>query len=281
MTTAAPEKRRASWTKAFDRPSTTATTTGAAHRARPTPVTPYAADDGRQTVELAHAGDKLVFAVIVPEPGQFDRIAATLDPGLLAQTTTFTGHEVAPTLPKFDLSSSLSLSKQLVLLGIPTAFSDQADIPLDEQGTTGATATTATTATMTDAAAPVDVKTVTADRLFLYVLANARREPSCSPAPSTTRRSADRESPVVGACPWLDDVVGQLGVPGHVEQVDIAVGEVDDDPAARVAVVGLHPGVGPHHLFVGSVDSVVVAVVYVLAALERADATGGHLLEEI
>ena len=125
--------------------------------------------------------------MIVPDPGRFDQIVASLDTGTFTTMTTFTSHDVDLALPKYRLSTALSLAKVLARLGMPTAFSDladfsgmtaeeklvlrdvvhQADIAVDEQGTTAAAAT-AVIAGIT--AVPADLKTVRADHPFLYVL---------------------------------------------------------------------------------------------------------------
>lgn len=148
---------------------------------------PYASGDGWQAVELAYAGGKLALDVIVPDPGMFRSIAARWDTELLSQMTRLTDQQVNLALPKFSLSTSLSLADALSSLGMPIAFTDQADfsgmttqaklkltavvhqadITVDEKGTTAAAAT-GVVASPTAILAPS--RTLTVDRPFLYVL---------------------------------------------------------------------------------------------------------------
>ena len=149
----------------------------------------YSSGTGWQAVELPYVGGNLALDVVVPSQGRFGRVAASFDDSMLARVTAFHPVEVVLSLPKFNLSSALSLNKVLSRLGMPTAFTDgadfsamgtsepleiadvihQADITVDERGTTAAAATAVIVGASSGSVGPPP-QVVDADHPFLYLL---------------------------------------------------------------------------------------------------------------
>ena len=146
----------------------------------------YASGGGWKAVELPYVGGKLAMLVIVPD--DLAGFEATLDePGLAAITAALKPRNVDLALPRFATRSQLELRDLLTALGMPTAFTDdadfsgittteplkiyavihQADIDVDEQGTE---ASAATAVMMRAASLPLDTVNLTVDRPFLFAL---------------------------------------------------------------------------------------------------------------
>jgi serpin B len=150
----------------------------------------YAAGEGWQAVELPYAGDALAMLVLAPDEGALATVESELAAGVIDQAAS----ALAPTdvvleLPKWDIETRVELSTILAALGMPTAFTDQADftgmttdeqlligfvihqanITVDEAGTEAAAATAVG---MEATAAPVEEEPIllTVDRPFLYAL---------------------------------------------------------------------------------------------------------------
>ena len=147
---------------------------------------PYAAGDGWQAVDLPYVGDSLTMTVIVPddlaafeETLGADRLAA-----IVADLRTY---NVTLGFPKFGIETKAMLADVLAVLGMPTAFdpgsadfsgitteealfiSDvvhQANIDVDEKGTTAAAAT----AVVMRGSASAQQVTLRVDRPFLFAL---------------------------------------------------------------------------------------------------------------
>jgi serine protease inhibitor len=147
----------------------------------------YAAGDGWQAVELPYVGDSLAMTIIVP-----DDLAAFekgLTPELLAGVAAgLADRSVILALPKFRIETKVELAETLAAMGMPTAFDGgsadfsgitteerlfisavihQANIDVDEKGTTAAAATAVM---MRATAIPGDQVTLRADRPFLFAL---------------------------------------------------------------------------------------------------------------
>ena len=147
----------------------------------------YAKGSGWQAVALPYVGQQLSMLVIVPDDlATFEKgfDAATLN----SITSGLAGREVILGLPKFGTETKTGLADVLTKLGMPTAFSaktadfsgitaadqlfisavvHQANIDVDEAGTTAAAATAAV---MAGTAAPTDTVTLTVDRPFLFAV---------------------------------------------------------------------------------------------------------------
>lgn len=96
----------------------------------------YAAGQGYQATVLPYAGNTASMVVIVPEAGNFDAFEAGLDAQKLADILSgLKAQPVALSLPKFTFEGDYQLSNTLANLGMPDAFSGQADFSgMDGQG---------------------------------------------------------------------------------------------------------------------------------------------------
>jgi serpin B len=147
----------------------------------------YAKGSGWQAVALPYVGQQLSMLVIVPDN------LATFEAGFSAATLAsitdgLATREVILGLPKFGTETKTGLADVLTKLGMPSAFSaktadfsgiskadqlfisaviHQANIDVDEAGTTAAAATAAV---MAGTAAPTDTVTLTVDRPFLFAV---------------------------------------------------------------------------------------------------------------
>ena len=147
----------------------------------------YAAADGWQAVELPYVGDSLAMTIIVPDDlATFEK---GLTPGMLAGITdALEERAVTLTLPKFKIETKVELAATLAAMGMPAAFDEsladftgitteerlfisavihQADIDVDEKGTTAAAATAIV---MRATAIPGEPVTLTVDHPFLFAL---------------------------------------------------------------------------------------------------------------
>jgi serpin B len=148
----------------------------------------YAAGDGWQSVDLDYVGGDLTMTVLVPDEGRFDAVAGHLSPALLAAVNGTRPTDVSLSLPKFDIQKALGLNQQLSQLGMPTAFDPdradfsgmtrqeplflsnvvhQANVTVDEQGTTAAAATGAS---MQATSARMNTVNLIVDRPFVFLL---------------------------------------------------------------------------------------------------------------
>jgi serpin B len=148
---------------------------------------PYASGDGWQAVELPYVGGSLAMTVIVPD--DFAAFGKGLTPELLAEITGGLGNRpVTLTFPKFGIESKVELATTLAAMGMPAAFDPgladfsgitteerlfisavihQANIDVDEKGTTAAAATAVV---MRATAEPGEPVTLTVDRPFMFAL---------------------------------------------------------------------------------------------------------------
>jgi serpin B len=147
----------------------------------------YASGDGWQAVGLTYAGGQLAMTILVPDPGRYDDVVTHLSASVLAAVDDAQEAEVDLALPKFEVDHAVSLKQQLSALGMPTAFTDQADfsgittqerlklqdviheadITVDEKGTVAAAATAAI---IEGAAAAIRVEQLVVDRPFVFLL---------------------------------------------------------------------------------------------------------------
>jgi len=149
----------------------------------------YASGPGYQVIELPYEGYELSMIILLPGEGDFEGFEASLDQGKLAAILDeLSSERVALTMPKFEMQSRFSLSDGLIDLGMPVAFSDQADfsgmdgtkellisnvfhqtfVSVDEEGTEAAGAT-AVVESLT-AAMPEPPVEVTVDRPFIFAI---------------------------------------------------------------------------------------------------------------
>jgi serpin B len=148
----------------------------------------YFEGDGFQAVELPYDGSELSMLILLPRSGQFKPFESSLNARLLDTVTAgLARKQVALTMPGFEFNSGFSLKKELARLGMPAAFSMEADFSgMSEQGDlfisdvihkafislneTGTEAAAATAVVMSAKAGPVRPVEVTADRPFVFVI---------------------------------------------------------------------------------------------------------------
>lgn len=146
----------------------------------------YASGEGWQAVEVPYVGGSLAMTVILPDDlGAFE---TSFDPDALASiTSSFEETSMRLTLPRFGIETRAELAELLAELGMPTAFTDDADfsgitpdyplaisavvhqanIDVDEAGTEAAAATAVI---IRETSAPLVKVTLQVDRPFLFAL---------------------------------------------------------------------------------------------------------------
>jgi serpin B len=147
---------------------------------------PFATGAGWKAVELPYVGRDLAMLIVVPD--DLERFERGFDPAILGTVVrALTTTRVDLKLPRFDIESRADLGELLAALGMPTAFSGDADfsgittaealqiasvihqanITVDEKGTEAAAATVVGFDTSGGGPEPV---TLRVDRPFLVVL---------------------------------------------------------------------------------------------------------------
>ena len=151
----------------------------------------YASGQGWQAVELPYVGDSLAMTIIVPD--DLRAFEASLDgPAFAALTAALSERQVELALPKFGIETKAALATVLAAMGMPLAFDPgaadfsgmttqdqlfisavihQANIDVDEIGTTAAAATAVV---MEASAAPGSPVTLKVDRPFLFALRDVK-----------------------------------------------------------------------------------------------------------
>jgi serpin B len=149
----------------------------------------YADMSGLKAVELPYDGYELSMVLLVPDAGRFEEFEESLDAAVVDDAIgALVRTEVALTMPKFKLESSLSLNQALVALGMSDAFSPgvadfsgmdgQRDlfiadvihksfVDVDEAGTEAAAATAVVMEATAMPAEPVDLSV---DRPFIFLI---------------------------------------------------------------------------------------------------------------
>jgi serpin B len=148
----------------------------------------YAMGKGYQAVELPYDGNELSMVILVPDEGQFGAFEDALDADRLEGIVQDLRYvQVALSMPQFKIESSMSLTDALAAMGMPAAFSDDADfsgmtgnhdlaisdvvhkafVSVDESGTEAAAATAVI---MKLTAMPAEPLTVTIDRPFIFAI---------------------------------------------------------------------------------------------------------------
>jgi serpin B len=148
----------------------------------------YAEGDGFQAVEMAYDGHELSMLILLPEEGSFEAFEQALDAGQVEAIVEDLGHQqVALTLPSFEFDTKFNLERTLAEMGMPLAFSSNADfsgmtgtrelfisqvihqafVSVDEAGTEAAAATAVM---MKLGAAPGEPIEVRVDRPFIFFI---------------------------------------------------------------------------------------------------------------
>lgn len=148
----------------------------------------YADGDGYEAIELPYDGRELSMLVLAPQNGKFTEFEKALTASKVTSIIKdLKSKQVALSLPLFKFESKFSLAKTLADMGMPVAFSGDADfsgmtgnrdlaisdvihqafVAVDETGTEAAAATAVI---MRATAMPVAPIKVTIDRPFIFLI---------------------------------------------------------------------------------------------------------------
>ena len=141
-----------------------------------------------QAVELPYDGNELSMVILLPQLGDFTRFEDNLHLEQVQDIiANLENNQVNLSLPKFEFDSTFSLKKTLSDMGMPVAFTDDADfsgmngntelqitdvfhksfVSVDEAGTEAAAATAVIVGLTSMPATPI---TVTVDRPFIFFI---------------------------------------------------------------------------------------------------------------
>lgn len=148
----------------------------------------YAEGEGYQAVDLPYDGHELSMVILLPEAGKFEAFEGSLDAERVQTIIEeLEQGQVTLTMPKFEFDSGFSLKETLAAMGMPVAFSGEADfsgmtgdgalsiaevihkafVSVDEEGTEAAAATAVV---MVESAMPGQPAEVTIDRPFIFLI---------------------------------------------------------------------------------------------------------------
>jgi len=154
----------------------------------------YAEGEGYQAVELLYDGGELSMVILLPEMGQFEAFEDSLDSDYVDSILSGVDYgQVALTMPKFEFESEFGLVDTLDNMGMPAAFSAQADfsgmngtrdlaitdilhkafVSVDEAGTEAAAATAVI---IGETAMPGEPVEVTVDRPFVFLIRDIKTD---------------------------------------------------------------------------------------------------------
>jgi len=155
---------------------------------RQTETFSYAEGDGYQAVELPYDGGELSMVILLPQAGHFEAFEGSLDAqqvdGIIARLEH---RQVTLAMPRFEFESSFGLKRTLAAMGMPVAFSGEADfsgmtgnsdlfiadvihkafVSVDEAGTEAAAATAVVMPTAMPPEEPIEV---TVNRPFVFLI---------------------------------------------------------------------------------------------------------------
>ncbi len=138
---------KAAWDSKFDKANTKSrdfTTAGGSKVSVPTMATDqhlaYSAGQGYRALELSFSGDTMSMTLVVPDK-MADFMAGLSQAKLSAILSAESIYDVDLTLPRFSIDTRFNLKTALADMGMPTVFSDSADLsgmaaagPLDPNG---------------------------------------------------------------------------------------------------------------------------------------------------
>ena len=148
----------------------------------------YADGEGYQAVELAYDGGELSMVILIPESGHFQAFEEDLEAQRVRDIISdMQNAQVTLMMPKFEFDSEFSLKDTLAGMGMPVAFSGEADfsgmtgtldlcisevihkafVSLDEAGTEAAAATAVV---MDESEMPGEPVEVTIDHPFIFLI---------------------------------------------------------------------------------------------------------------
>jgi len=154
----------------------------------------YAGGKEYQAVELPYDGAELSMVILLPRAGQFPAFEAGLDGQKVSSIiSSLRPIKVTLTMPRFEFESEFSLEDTLAEMGMPVAFSADADfsgmtgapdlcisdvihkafVSVDEAGTEAAAATAVLMPPTSSGIPSVPVK-VTLDRPFIFLIRDIR-----------------------------------------------------------------------------------------------------------
>ena len=89
----------------------------------------YTEDDTKQALELPYKGNRLSMYIILPKTGSWSTVENTLGPdSIQVLNKNMTTQKVVVRLPKFTFKTTYDMVNDLKTLGMPNAFSDDADL---------------------------------------------------------------------------------------------------------------------------------------------------------
>jgi len=148
----------------------------------------YTEGEGYQAVELLYDGGELSMVILLPEAGNFEAFEEGLQTQQVSDIISgLQPTEVALTMPRFEFDSEFGLKDTLAGMGMPIAFTENADfsgmtgkrellisdvvhkafVAVDEAGTEAAAATAVIMALTAVPEPPVEV---TLDRPFIFLI---------------------------------------------------------------------------------------------------------------
>jgi len=148
----------------------------------------YTEGDNYQAVELPYDGQELSMVILLPDSGQFETFEEDIEYQQVKDIIeNLERREVRLTMPKYEFDSSFGLKKTLIDMGMPVAFSADADfsgmtgekdlfisdvihkafVSVDEAGTEAAAATAVIMELTAMPEAPVEV---TLNRPFIFLI---------------------------------------------------------------------------------------------------------------
>jgi serpin B len=148
----------------------------------------YVEGQGYQAVELPYDGHELSMVILLPEAGTLGTFEDSLDAQQVKEIVqALSRRQVAVTMPRFEFEADFSLAKALAVMGMPEAFSANADfsgmtgshdlfiadvlhkafVSVDEAGTEAAAATAVVMKELAVAEEPVEF---TIDRPFVFLI---------------------------------------------------------------------------------------------------------------
>ena len=154
----------------------------------------YGEDEAYQVVEMPYDGRELSMLILLPRSGEFKAFESSLGSKRIeAIVKGVENRRVSLTMPKFEFDSEFSLKETLSAMGMPIAFSGDADfsgitgnrelwiadvihkafISLDEEGTEAAAATAVVMPRLSIPEEPVEFNV---DRPFIFLIRDIETE---------------------------------------------------------------------------------------------------------
>lgn len=148
----------------------------------------YARSAGYQVIELPYDGHEFSMIILLPDAGKFEAVEQGLDQAQLASMLADLSYQqIDLTMPRFETTAKFSLTEALSALGMPQAFTEEADfsgmdgteellisdvlhqafVSVDEVGTEAAAATAVVIGVTSS---PMEPEQVRVDRPFIFMI---------------------------------------------------------------------------------------------------------------